>query len=129
MFPYAPSVFRDYLQASPRLPSTVKVVGGKKPAKSTSATRLVRIRTAPAGPTDKPRIFGWRRLIFQVSGGDEIEVGERGELIRDLVVRSVYARLGVHKVNVIGEPGIIYDPDDSTPICQITADALFRANL
>lgn len=129
MFPYAPKVFRDYLQASPRLPSTVKVVGGKKPAKSTAATPLVRIRTVPAGPTDKPRIFGWRRLIFQVSGGDEIEVGERGELIRDLVVRSVYARIGVHRVNVIGEPGIIYDPDDSTPICQITADALFRANL
>lgn len=129
MFPYAPKVFRDYLRASPRFPSTVRVVGGKVPAKRDASTRLVSIRTVPAGPTDKPRIFGWRRLVFQVSGGDEIEVGERGELVRDLVVRSVYARIGVRRVNVIGEPGIIYDPDDSTPICQITADALFRANL
>jgi hypothetical protein len=128
MFPYAPKVYRDYLRAHPRMPTTVKIAGTKKPANHDPSKPLVTIRPVPAGPTEKPRILAWRRLIFQVFGGDEIAVGERTELLRDLVVESVYARIGVHKVNVIGEPGMLYDPDDSTPIGQITIDALFRAN-
>lgn len=125
MFPYAPKLYRDYLKAHPRFPVGARVTGD---VPTSRPDLLVTIRSAPAGPTDKPRVLAWRRLIFQCWGLDEVAAGELCELIRDLVVESVYARLGVHRVHVIGEPGRFDDPDNSTSSrFQMTADVLLRA--
>jgi hypothetical protein len=126
MFPYAPKVYRDYLTSHDLLPDDVRVSGD---VPTTRPDRLVTIRSAPAGPTAKPRFLAWRRLIFQCWDADETSAGELAELVRELVVQSVYARIGVHRVNVIGEPGRFDDPDNSTSSrFQMTADVLFRAN-
>lgn len=125
MYPYAPKVFRDYLAQHPRLPSGVRVSGD---VPSQWSGLLVTVRTAPAGSTAKPRLLSWRRMVFQCWGPDEVAAGELCELVRDLVVESVYAGIGVRRVNVIGEPGRLDDPDNSTNSrFQTTIDALFRA--
>ena len=125
MFPYAPKLYRDYLVAHERFPDGVRVTGD---VPTTRPGRLVTIRSAPAGPTAKPRFLAWRRLIFQCWDADEVVAGELCELVRDLVVHSVSARIGVHRVNVIGEPGRFDDPSNSTSSrFQMTADVLLRA--
>lgn len=125
MFPYAPKVYRDYLRGHERMPGDVRVSGDVPTA---IPARLVTIRSAPAGPTAKPRFLAWRRLILQCWAADEVTAGELAELVRDLVVQSVYARIGVHRVNVIGEPGRFDDPDHSgSSRFQMTADVLVRA--
>ena len=117
---YAPKVFHDYLagvlgagvRVATQIPKTV-------PAK------LVTIAAAPTGGHDKPEIFVWHRLVFRVRvGRDEVAAGELCHDVRNAVARSPRAGIGVHKVRVIGEPGLLYDPDDSTPIVQTTIDVL-----
>jgi len=124
MFPYAPKVYRDYLTGHPRLPGDVHVSGD---VPKDRPVRLVTIRTAPAGSAPKPRLLAWRRLIFQCYDADEIAAGQLCELVRDIIVRSVYDRIGVNKIIVVGEPARLDDPDDSSPRFQVTIDALFRA--
>lgn len=126
MFLYAPKVFKDYLRNSPRLPDNVRVAS-KVPKTRDLSTPLVTIHTVPAPSTEKPEVLAWRWLIFKISGGEEMEIGERTELIRDLVVASRYARIGVRRVNIIGDAAVMYDADDGTPYGQITAAVLFRA--
>lgn len=141
MFPYAPKLYREYLQSHPALApgetfgydrslvisDDIRFVSNV-PAKMPS--QLVSVNTAPAGATRKPRIFGWRRMVFQTYAADEFAAGSLCEVVRDAAVRSVYARIGVHKVNVIGEPARLDDPNIIDFMrFQTTIDALFRANL
>lgn len=122
MIPYAAKVFRDYL--ADQMPGVR--VSGDVPA--TVPAQLVTIRQVPAGSTDKPRHFGWRRLILRCRHRDgEIAAGGLAETVRDLMVESKYAGLGVRDIDVIGEPGRFDDPDDSTPWFQLTVDALFKS--
>ncbi|OBJ26968.1 hypothetical protein [Mycobacterium sp. 1245801.1] len=121
-YPYAAKVYRDYLDSC--LDADVRVasnVPGDRP------DRLVTIWTAPAGTTDKPRVFSWRRLIFQCWDVDEIAAGELCETVRSYVVDSIYHHLGVRKVKVVGEPSRFDDPGDSSPRFQTTIDVLLRA--
>lgn len=122
MYAYVGKIYRDYL--AELVPAGVRVAS-KVPA--TRPARLVTITTAPAGSSPKPRILSWRRLILQCWAGNEIAAAELCELVRDLVVESRYARLGVRQVRVIGEPGQFNDPADDSPRFQTTIDVLIRA--
>lgn len=122
MLPYAAKVFRDYLDE--KLPD-VRVCGD---VPATVPAQLVTIRQVPAGSTDKPRHFGWRRLILRCRHTEgEIAAGELAETVRHHMVESKYAGLGVREIDVLGEPGRFDDPDDSTPWFQLTVDALFKS--
>ena len=126
MLPYAPKVFRDYLDP---LLDGVRV-SGDVPA--TVPAKLVTIRTVPAGATSKPRVFGWRRLVFRCRDtsdhiNSESLSGQLAEQVRHHVVESPFAGIGVRKIVMVGEPGRFDDPDDPKPWFQMTVDALFRA--
>lgn len=123
MFPYAAKVYRDYL--SDQLDDDVRVAGD---VPVSMPARLVTVTTAPAGSTPKPRVFSWRRLVFQCWSADEISAAMLCEQVRDLVVESVYAHIGARKVNVIGEPARWDDPEVAVSRFQTTIDVLFRAN-
>lgn len=122
-YPYAAKVYHDYLAS--RLDSDVRVASS---VPTQRPPRLVKIWTAPAGTTDKPTVFAWRRLIFQCWDVDEVAAGELCETVRSYVVDSIYHHLGVRRVKVIGEPSRFDDPGDSSPRFQTTIDVLLRAH-
>lgn len=128
---YPPQVYRNYLSAHPDMPAGV---GVKTHMPANRPDNLVLITTAPAQTSLKPRIFAWRRVIFQCWSPDELSAHNLCSTVRDLVVWSVFAHLGIRKVVVVGEPARFDDPDNSGPgqsvwRFQTTIDVLFRANL
>ncbi|PJE24733.1 MAG: hypothetical protein CK431_04335 [Mycobacterium sp.] len=123
MFAYAPKIYRDYLR--PLLDDDIRITGD---VPATRPPRLVTVRLGTAPGSRKPRLLAWRRLVFQMWDVDEMATGALAEQVRDLVVNSVYARIGARQVRVFGEPARLDDPDDRAPRFQMTADVLFRAN-
>jgi hypothetical protein len=128
-FLYGPKVYHDYLSTHPSMPDGV---GVKTHMPASRPNLLVLISTAPAPSTDKPRFFAWRRLVFQCWGPDELSAAALCDQIRQLVVGSIYAHLGVRQVRVIGEPARFDDPSNAGPgesvwRFQTTIDVLFRA--
>lgn len=122
MVPYPVKVFKDYLT-----PLMVGVrVASKVPA--TRPASLVTITTAPAGESAKPEQLSWRRLVFRCYHADEATAADLCEQVRDDVLQSRFARIGVRKVRIVGEPANFPDPDDSTPRFQLTVDVLMRVS-
>ncbi|AER47569.1 hypothetical protein DS6A_15 [Mycobacterium phage DS6A] len=122
MFPYIASVYVDYLTEKLTDARVVSDVPAKRPA------RLVAVSTAPAGSSAKPEVLSWRRLVFRIWDPDEYTAGTLAERVRWEVVLSRRAGIGVRRVNVIGEPAKLKDPDDGAVFFQVTADVLVRAN-
>lgn len=115
-------VFRQYVS------NTVGVqVFPQKPA--TRPPKCVVMKMIPAGSVDKPRIFGWRRFLIHcwdssdITGDAAVDLGEQ---IRQAMVDSIYAGLGVHRVTVPGEPGQYNDPTEATPRVQLMVDVLMK---
>jgi hypothetical protein len=149
MFAYAPKVLYDYfavgdLEANPpRLPLTdpgdpeadpprppgplagVHVATQGLP--SAAHPKAVRLSTAPAGATDNQAdALSWRRLIIQCWAPTELAAGDLAETVREHVVASKYARIGVRRVRIVGEPALFPDPATDSPRVQLTADVMLR---
>lgn len=121
MVPYPVKVYVDYL---------TPLMAGVRFASKVPASRpasLVTITTAPAGGSAKPDYLSWRRLIFKAHHADEMVCSQLCESVRHHVLKSRFAHIGVRKVAILGEPALLPDPDDSTPIFRLTVDVLMRA--
>lgn len=119
MFGYAPLLIRTHLAGA--LPGVH--VGTEVP--NPRPQRLVRLRTAPAGPSGNDALT-WRRLIVECWAPTELEAGRLAENVREQVMDSRYARIGVRAVRVVGEPALFPDPETDTPRTQFTVDVLLR---
>lgn len=124
MIAYAATIYRNHLSSELDV-----AVFSQKPA--TRPPKCIVLTTVPAGPTAKPMHFAWRRLVIQCwdrsdTTGDA--AGEFAEKIRQVMVDSMKAGLGIHKVVIVGEPGRFDNPDEATPRFQLTVDVLMRAN-
>lgn len=151
MFNYAPKVLYDYLAVGdpgdvgdpgaqpprparpPRLPLTA--LGGPlegvhvatQGLPSAAHPKMIRLTTAPAGPSNNQAdALTWRRLIIQCWAPTELEAGRLAETVREHVVASKYARIGVRAVRITGEPAVFPDPATDSPRAQLTVDVMLR---
>lgn len=99
----------------------------QKPA--TRPPKCVVVQPIPGPSTAKPLHLAWRRFLIHCwdasdTSGDA--AAQLGEEIRLAMLNLRYASLGVHRIAVVGEPGIYNDPKESTPRVQLTVDVLMK---
>lgn len=134
MIPNVGPIFREYIANTLDIP-----VFPVKPA--TRPPKCVVMQLIPAGAHvaasgssgEKAREFAWRRFLIHCwdstdntgySGDAAVELGER---VRQAMVNSIKAGLGVHLVRVPGEPGQYNDPTEATPRVQLMVDVLMKS--
>lgn len=100
----------------------------QKPA--TRPPKCIVVQQIPGPSNAKPLHLAWRRYLVHYWDASDVSgdaVGELGEEIRLAVLNLRYANLGVHRIGIMGEPGIYNDPKESTPRGQLTVDVLLKS--
>jgi len=122
MIPYAPAIYRNYLSTTLSVPVFPAKPGTRPP-------KCIVLQPIQASGTAKQRVFGWRRMLIHCWDSSDTTgdaAGLLGERIRQALVESPWAGLGVHRVVVLGEPGRYDDPREATPRFQLTVDVLMK---
>jgi|SRR6185369_5758499 len=125
MIPIVGPVFREYIANT----LGVRVFPAKP---GTRPPKCVVMQLIPAGGTVKPREFGWRRFLIHCwdssdnTGFNGDAAVTLGEQVRQAMVDSIKAGLGVHMVRVPGEPGQYNDPNEASPRVQLMVDVLMK---
>lgn len=125
VFPFALKVMSDYLtecdelegiDVLPRIPAI-------------RPDQFVVLSTATVnGP---PRtVLSPRRIIAGCWATKPFPAGQLAETVRGLIVDSKYHRIGVRRVNIVGEPAEFPHPKITDRVrWQLTADLLMRATV
>jgi len=132
MIPNVAPRFRQYISTTLDVP-----VFSLKPG--TRPSKCVVMQLIPAGAHitggfggEKSREFAWRRFLIHCwdssdnTGRDGDAAIDLAEQVRQAMVNSIRAGLGVHKVRVPGEPGQYYDPNEASPRVQMMVDVLMK---
>lgn len=130
VFPLAQKRLSDYLLGRPEI--TGIPVLPRIPANTATSSRPPRFIVLSTAPANGPQrtVLSPRRIIAGCWAPNTFDAGQLAETVRALIVDSKYHRIGVRRVNIIGEPAEFPHPTIIDQVrWQITADLLMRATV